>query len=136
MLIPISTSTVPNGYTTLFNATFYEVKFLNTTPVGTILFSFTLYINPKIVALGSNVVISITGNIAGTQFASDHFGFASANSFVYPHFISTVNDYIVIDRIFYNAVATLPSFIFSLQCLVPPSMLTGVDNVGVTIIGE
>eukprot|EP00731_Ephydatia_muelleri_P011148 Em0006g42a len=126
---------VPNGYTNIFNATFYELTFLNTTPVGTILFGFTIYVNPAVVTSGSSVILTITGNIGPGTFASDYFAFLSAHNYVYLHPINSPSDYVVTDQVYYKAQTIIPTFIFNLQSLVPPYQLVGANNVGVTIIG-
>ena len=128
--------TVPNSYTTMFNATYYEVSFLNTTPVGSILFGFTLYINPITVPLGSSVILTITGNIVLGTFASYYFSLLSAHSYTYIHAINSASDYVVTDQVYYYAQTTFKMFTFNLQSLVPPSQIVGANNVGVTIIGE
>ena len=86
--------------------------------------------------LGSSVILTVTGSIGSTQFASDHFVFSSASSYVYPHTILSSSDYVIMDSIIYKAITTLSTFIFNIQSLVPPNGLVGSNNVGVTIIGE
>eukprot|EP00731_Ephydatia_muelleri_P011149 Em0006g43a len=125
---------LPNGYTNIFNATFYELTFLNTTPVGTILFGFTIYVNPAVVPLGSSILLTITGNIGPSTFASDYFAFLSAHNYVYLHPINSPSDYVVTDQVYYKAQTIIPTFIFNLQSLVPPYQLVGANNVGATII--
>ena len=127
---------MPNGYVSIFNATFYELTFLNSTPVGTILFGFTLYINPLMVASGSSVIVSITGNIGPSTFASDYFVFLSTHNLAQLNGIHNASDYIITGQVYYKAQTNISKFTFNLQSLVPPSQLLGANNVGVTIIGE
>ena len=131
-----SLHTVTGNYGAVFNATFYDLKYLNTTPVGTTLFSFTIYVNPTTVSMGSGVIVSITGNIGPSTFASDFFAFLSAHNYVYLRPITTASDYIITDQIYYKAQTTLTAFTFNLQNLIPPYQLVGDNNVGVTVIGE
>ena len=131
-----SLHTVTGSYGAAFNATFYDLKFLNTTPVGTTLYSFTIYVNPTTVPIGSGIIISITGNIGPSTFASDYFAFLSAHTYVYLHPITSASDYIIIDQIYYKTQTTLTAFTFNLQALILPYQLVGDNNVGVTVIGE
>ena len=131
-----SLHTVTGSYGAAFNATFYDIKFLNTTPVGTALFSFTVYVNPTTVSIGSGVIVSITGNIGPSTFACDYFAFLSAHNFLYLHPIANASDYIITDQIYYKAHTTLTTSTFNLQNLIPPYQLVGDNNIGVTVIGE
>ena len=131
-----SLHTVTGSYGAAFNATFYDIKFLNATPVGTTLCSFTVYVNPSTVSLMSSVVFSITGNIGPSTFASDYFAFLSARNYIYLRPITSASDYIITDQIYYKAQTILTAFTFNLQNLIPPYNLVGDNNVGVTVIGE
>ena len=114
----------------------YHSMFLNSAPAGTILFSFILYINPSAVQLGTTILLIITSN-PSTAVASDIFGFASHNFYVYTHRILNASDYTVMDHVFYKAQsAAVALFTFHLQSVVPPFFIVGANNVDVTIIGE
>ena len=85
---------------------------------------------------GSSVILTITGNIGPSTFASDYFAFLSAHLYVYLHAINGPSDYVLNDQVYYKAQTTIPTFTFNLQSLVPPYQLVGANNVGVNIIGE
>ena len=131
-----SLHTVTGSYGAAFNATFYDIKFLNTTPVGTTLFSFTVYVNPTTVSLGSGVILAITGNTGPSSFAYDYLAFLSARNYVYLRPITSASDYIITDQIYYKAQTTQTAFTFSLQELISPYQPVGENNDGDTIIGE
>ena len=119
-----------------FNATFYDVKFLNTTPANTIVFGFTLYFNPTL-QIGTLVIISISGNLGPTGLATDYFGFTtlyygSIYTYSFPYFLNSPSDYILTDQIYYIPQPSVSTFQFYLRAL------PYIDNanVGDTIIGE
>ena len=128
-----------SGYVAAFNATFYDVKFLNTTPVNTIVFGFTLYFNQDTVPMGTGmpVVISISGNVGATGLATDYFGFTtlyygSIYTYSFPYFLNSPSDYILTDQIYYIPQPSVSTFRFNLRAL----PYIDYTNVGVTIIGE
>ena len=119
-----------------FNATFYDVKFLNTTPANTIVFGFTLYFNPSL-PVGTHVVISIAGNVGPTGLATDYFGFTtlyygSIYTYSFPYFLNSLSDYILTDQIYYIPKPSVSLFQFNLRAL----PYIDYTNVGGTIIGE
>ena len=119
-----------------FNATFYDVTFLNTTPANTTLFGFTLYFNPTL-PVGTHVVISIAGNVGPTGLASDYFGFTtlyygSIFTYSFPYFLNSPSEYILTDQIYYIPQPSASTFQFHLRAL----PYIDYANVGVTIIGE
>ena len=125
-----------SGYMAAFNATFYDVKFLNTTPANTTLFGFTLYFNPTL-PIGTQVVISISGNVGATGLATDYFGFTTVyygSPYIYsfPFFLNSPNDYILTDQIYYIRQPSVSTFQFNLRAI----PYIDYANVGVTIIGE
>ena len=132
-----------SGYVAAFNATFYDVKFLNTTPSYTIIFGFTLYFNPTL-PIGTYCVISISGNVGPIALASDYFGFTtlyygSPYTYSFLYFLNSPSDYILTDQIYYiiNQFYYIPqpsvsTFQFKLRAL----PYIDYANVGVTIIGE
>ena len=126
-----------SGYVSAFNATFYDVKFLNTTPANTIVFGFTLYFNPLTVPLGTLVDISISGNVGPTGLAPDYFGFTtlyygSIYTYSFPYFLSSPNDYILTDQIYYIPQPSVSTFQFQLRAF------SVIDNANIDymIIGE
>ena len=127
-----------SGYIVAFNATFYDVKFLNTTPANTTLFGFTLYFNPTLpVGTGTQVVISISGNVGATGLATDYFGFTtlyygSIYTYSFPYFLNSPSDYIVTNQIYYKPQPPVSTFQFTLRAI----PYIDYTNVGVTIIGE
>lgn len=128
---------MPNSYAAYFNATFYENEFLNIAPNGTILFNFTLYINPMRVGLISTVFVLITSSVDNAVDGSNLLAFTSHNSDVYSHRISNLADYTIMDSVYYKKKSSIvTSYTFHLQILVPPSTIIGANNVGVTVIGE
>ena len=125
-----------SDYVAAFNATSYDVKFLNTTPANTTVFGFTLYFNPTL-PIGTPVVISISGNVGPTGLAADYFGFTtlyygSTYTYSFPYFLNSPSDYILTDQIYYIPRPSVSTFQFNLQ-VIPYIDYT---NVGVTIIGE
>ena len=132
---------VSSGYVAAFNATFYDVKFLNTTPANTIVFGFTLYFNPLTVPTGTIVVISISGNVGQTELATDYFGFTTVYSgsiytYSFPYILNSPSDYILTDQIYYIPRPSVSTFQFKLRALPYLEYLNNNNNVGVTIIGE
>ena len=127
-----------SGYVVAFNATFYDVKFLNTTPNNTTLFGFTLYFNPTL-PIGTQVVISISGNVGPTELATDYFGFTtvyygSIYTYSFPYYLNSPSDYILTNKIYYKSQPSVSTFQFQLRA----AIATDYTNVGVaiTIIGE
>ena len=125
-----------SGYVAAFNATFYDVKFLNTTPNNTTLFGFTLYFNPTL-PIGTQVVISVSGNVGPTGLAADYFGFTtlyygSIYTYSFPYFLNSPSDFILTDQIYYIRQPPVSTFQFNLRAL----PYIDYTNVGVTIIGE
>ena len=117
-----------------FNATFYDVTFLNTTPANTIVFGFTLYFNPTL-PIGTLVVVSIVGNVGPTGLASDYFGFTtlyygSIYTYSFPYILNSPSDYILTDQIYYIPQPPVSAFQFQLRA----ATTTDYANVGVTII--
>ena len=125
-----------SGYVAAFNATFYDVTFLNTTPINTIVFGFTLYFNPTL-PIGTSVVVSIAGNVGPTRLASDYFGFTtvyagSPYSYSFPYVLNNPSDYILTNQIYYIPQPPVSTFQFNLRAL----PYIDYANVGVTIIGK
>ena len=125
-----------SGYMAAFNTTFYDIKFLNTTPANTTLFGFTLYFNPTL-PIGTIVVISISGNVGPTGLATDYFGFTtlyygSPYTYSFPYFLNSPSDYILTDQIYYIRQPPVSTFQLNLRAL----PYIDYANVGVTIIGE
>ena len=121
-----------------FNATFFDVKFLNTTPANTTLFGFTLYFNPTL-PIGTLVVISISGNVGPTGLASEYFGFTtlyygSPYTYSFPYLLNSLNDYILTDQIYYITQPPVSTFQFTLR--VATMTNNALAGVTVTIIGE
>ncbi|KAL5506383.1 hypothetical protein EMCRGX_G008008 [Ephydatia muelleri] len=123
-----------SGYWAAFNVTFYDVKFLNTTPSYTIIFGFTLYFNPTL-PIGTNCVISISGNVGPIGLATDYFGFITLNygspyTYSFQYFLNSPSDYILTDQIYYIPQPSVSIFQFNLRAL----PYIDYANVGVTII--
>eukprot|EP00731_Ephydatia_muelleri_P026181 Em0018g281a len=132
LCVPLS-----SDYMAAFNATFYDVKFLNTTPANTIVFGFTLYFNPTTVPMGTGmpVVISISGNVGATGLATDYFGFTTVYygfpyTYSFPYFLNSPSDYILTNQIYYIPQPSVSTFQFNLRAL----PYIDYVNVGVTII--
>ena len=125
-----------SGYWAAFNVTFYDVNFLNTTPSYNIIFGFTLYFNPTL-PIGTNCVISISGNVGPIGLASDYFGFITLNygspyTYSFQYILNSPSDYILTDQIYYIPQPSVSIFQFNLRAL----PYIDYANVGVTIIGE
>ena len=125
-----------SGYVSAFNATFFDVKFLNTTPINTTLFGFTLYFNPTL-PIGTQVVISISGNVGATGLATDYFGFTtvyygSIYTYSFPYFLNSPSDFILTDQIYYIPQPSVSLFQFNLRAF----SIIDYANFDFTIIGE
>ena len=75
------------------------------------------------VASGSSVIVSITGNIGPSTFASDYFVFLSTHNLAQLNGIHNASDYIITGQVYYKAQTNISKFTFNLQSLLPPSML-------------